>query len=76
MNLVNDNAIEVNFDDFLFKILHLSLVREFDFINMNLVDFRTHSLRIKLINAYNSNREIRFYKYINLRCVFGLCSFV
>ena len=55
----------MNFDDFLFEILHLFLVREFDFININSVDFRIHSLRIKLINVYNLNREIYFRKYIN-----------
>ena len=66
MNLVNDNAIEINFDNLLFEILYLSLVREFDFMNINSVDFRIHSFCIKLINAYNLNREIRFCKYVNL----------
>ena len=76
VNLVNDNAIEVNFNDLLFEILHLFLVCEFDFININLIDFRIHSLRMKLINAYDSNKRIRFCKYINLQCTFDWCSFV
>ena len=70
MNLVNDNAIEINFDDFLLEVLHLFLVREFDFVNMNSIDFRIHSLRIKLINVYDSNKKTRFRKYVNLRYVF------
>ena len=70
MNLVNDNAIEMNFNDFLLKVLHLFLVHKFNFININSVDFRIHSFRIKLINAYNSNSRTCFHKYINLRCVF------
>ena len=70
MNLVNDNAIEMNCDDFLLEVLHFFFVREFDLININSVDFRIHSLCIKLINVYNSNRETRFYKYINLQYVF------
>ena len=76
VNLVNDNAIKINFDDLLFEILHLSFVRKFDLININLIDFRIHSLRIKLINVYNSNKRIRFRKYINLRCVFDWYSFI
>ena len=76
MNLVNDNAIELNFDDFLLEILHLFFVREFNFININSVDFRTYSLCIKLINTYDSNKETCFHKYLNLRCVFNWCSFV
>ena len=70
MNLVNDNAIEMNFDDLLFEILHLFFVREFNFINISSIDFRTLSFRIKLINVYYLNKEIRFRKYINLQCVF------
>ena len=66
INFVNDNAIEVNFDDLLLEILHLSLIYEFDFINISSVDFRIHSLCIKLINIYDSNKEICFRKYINL----------
>ena len=73
VNLVNDNAIEVNFDDFLFEVLYLFFVREFDFINMSSVDFRTHSFRIKLINIYDLNKRIRFRKYVNLRYVFNWC---
>ena len=76
VNLVNDNAIGMNFDNFLFEILHLFLVCKFNVININLVDFRIHSLGIKLINAYNSNKETCFYKYINLRCSFNWCLFV
>ena len=76
VNLVNDNAIEMNFDNLLFKVLYLFLVHEFDLVNMNSVDLRTHSFRIKLINAYDSNRKIRFCKYINLQCIFDWCSFV
>ena len=71
MNLVNDNAIEMNFDDFLLEILHFFLSREFDLININSVDFRIYSFRIKLINVYNSNRRIHFRKYVNLRCIFN-----
>ena len=67
VNLVNNNVIEV---------LHLSFVREFNFINMNSIDFRIYSLYIKLINVYDLNRETRFYKYVNLRCIFDWCSFV
>ena len=70
MNFVNDNAIEMNFDNFLFEVLHLSFVREFNFVNINSVDFRIHSLRMKLIDAYNSNKKTCFRKSINLRCVF------
>ena len=70
MNFANDNAIEMNFDDFLLEILYLFLVREFNFINMSSVDFRTHSLCIKMMNIYDSNKRIRFRKYINLQCVF------
>ena len=70
MNLINDNAIEINFDDFLLEVLYLFLVREFNLINMNSVNFRIHSLRIKLINVYDSNKKTRFYKYVNLQHVF------
>ena len=70
MNFVNNNVIEMNFDNFLLEVLHLSLVCEFNFINMNSVDLRIHSLHIKLINVYNSNKETRFRKYTNLRCNF------
>ena len=76
VNLVNDNTIEMNFDDLLLEILHFFLVRKFDLINMNSVDFRIHLLPIKLISVYNSNRETRFRKYINLRYVFDWCSFI
>ena len=76
VNLVDDNVIEMNFDNLLLEIVHLFLIYEFDFINMNSVDFRIHSLRIKLINVYNSNKEIRFHKYVNLHCIFDWCSFV
>ena len=76
VNLVNDNVIEMNFDDLLFEVLHLFFVREFHFININSVDFRTHSLCMELINVYDLNKKIRFRKYINLRCVFDWCSFV
>ena len=61
----------MNFDDLLLEVLHLFFIRKFDFINMNSVDFRIHSLRIKLIDVYNSNKETRFRKYINLRYVFN-----
>ena len=70
INFVNDNAIEMNFDDLLFEVLHFSLVHNFHFINMNSVDLRIHSLCIKSINVYDSNKETRFRKYINLRCIF------
>ena len=76
INFVNDNAIEMNFDHFLLEVLHLFLVREFNFVNINLIDFRIHSLCIKLINVYDLNKETRFRKYINLRCIFDWCSFV
>ena len=76
VNLVNDNAIEMNFDDLLLETLHFFLVRKFDFINMSSVDFRIHSLRIKLINVYDSNKEIRFRKYINLQYIFNWYLFV
>ena len=76
VNLVNDNAIEMNFDNFLFEVLHLFLVCEFDLINMSSVDLPIHSLRIKLINVYNLNKETRFCKYINLRYIFDWCLFV
>ena len=76
MNLVNDNIIEVNFNNFLLEILYLFLVHKFDFVNINLIDFRIHSLRIKLINVYDSNKETRFRKYINLWYVFDWYSFV
>ena len=76
VNLVNDNAIEINFDNFLFKVLHLSFVRDFSFININPIDLRIHSLRTKLINLYDLNKEIRFRKYVNFRCVFHWYSFV
>ena len=69
VNFVNDNAIEMNFDNSLFEVLYFSLVCEFNLVNMNSVDFEIHSLRIKLINAYDSNIEIRFRKYIN----FAMC---
>ena len=71
MNLINDNAIEVNFDDLLLEILYLSPVREFNFLNMNSVDFQIHSFRIELINVYDLNKGTCFHKYINLRCVFN-----
>ena len=70
MNLVNDNAIEMNFDDFLLEVLHFFLVREFNFININLIDFRIHSPCIKLINVDDSNKKNCFRKCVNLRCVF------
>ena len=70
MNLVNDNVIEMNFHDLLLEVLHFFLVRKFNFINISSVDFRIHSLRRKLINVYNLNKEIRFRKYVNLRYVF------
>ena len=76
VNLVNDNAIEINFDDLLLEVLHLFLVREFNFPNMNSIDFRIHSLRIELINVYDLNKEICFRKYVNLQCVFHWCLFV
>ena len=76
MNPINNNAIEINFDNFLFKILYLFLVREFNFIDMSSVDLRTHSLCMKLINTYNSNRRTRFYKFVNLQYVFDWCSFI
>ena len=69
MNLVNNNEIEMNFDNFLFEVLYLFLVREFNLINMNSIDFQIHSLRINLINVYNLNKEISFRKYVNLRCI-------
>ena len=59
----------MNFDDFLLNVLHLSFIVKFDFVNINSICFRTHSLRIKLINVYDSNRKVHFYKYVNLRCV-------
>ena len=74
--LVNNNAIEMNFNDFLFEILHLFLIREFNFINMNSIDLRIYSLRIKFINVYDLNKKTRFYKYVNLRYVFDWCSFI
>ena len=70
MNLVNDNAIEANFNNFLLEVLHLSFVYEFNLININLINFRIHSLRIKLINVYDLNKRTRFRKYVNLRCIF------
>ena len=76
VNFVNDNAIEMNFNDFLLEVLHFFLVCEFDFINMSLINFRFHSLCIKLINVYDLNRRIHFCKYINLQCVFDWCSFI
>ena len=76
VNLVNDNTIKMNFDDLLFEVLHLFLICEFDFININSVDFWIHSLRIKVINFYDLIRKTRFRKYVNLRCVFNWCSFV
>ena len=76
VNFVNDNTIEVNFDDLLLEVLHLSLVREFNFININSVNFWIHSLCIKLINIHNSNRKIRFRKYVNLQYIFDGYSFV
>ena len=76
VNLVNNNVIEMNFNNLLLEILHLFLVRELDLINMSSVDFRIHSLYIKLINAYDLNRETRFCKYVNLWYVFNWCSFV
>ena len=76
VNLVNDNTIEMNFDDLLLEVLHFFLVREFDLVNSNSVDLRIHSLHIKLINAYDSNKKTRFRKYINLQCVFNWCLFV
>ena len=66
----------MNFNDFLFEVLHLFFVREFNLININSIDFRIHSLRIKLINVYDLNKEIHFYKYVNLRCVFDWCLFI
>ena len=60
----------MNFDNFLLEILYFFLVREFDFINTNSVDFRIHSLRIKLINVYDLKKETRFLKYVNLQCIF------
>ena len=71
VNLVNDNAIEMNFNDFLLEVLHLFLVREFNFINISSVNFRTYSRCIKVINVYDLNRKTRFRKWINLRCVFN-----
>ena len=76
MNLVKNNTIEMNFDNLLFEILHLFLIREFNFINMSSIDFRIYSLRIKLINVYDLNKEIRFRKYVNLWYVFDWCSFI
>ena len=76
LNLVNDNAIEVNFDDFVFEILHFSLVRKFDLINMSSIDFPIYSLRIKLMNVYNSNKETHFRKYVNLRYIFNWYFFI
>ena len=76
VNLVYNNAIEMNFDDFLFNVLYFFLVFKFNFINMNSVDSRIHSLRIKLINVYNLNKEARFHKYVNLWCVRDWCSIV
>ena len=76
INLVNNNAIEMNFDDLLLEVPYLSLVREFNLININSLDLRIHSFRIKLINASDSNRETRFRKYVNLWFVFNSCSFV
>ena len=69
VNLVYNNAIEMNFDDLLLDVLHLFFIFEFNFINISSVDFRTHSFRIKLINVYDLNKKIRFRKYVNLRCV-------
>ena len=66
----------MTFNDLLLEVLHLFFVREFDFVNMNSVNLRTHSFCIKLINVYDLNRRIRFRKYINLRYVFDWCSFV
>ena len=66
VNLVNDNVIEINFDNLLFEILHLFLIREFNFININSVDFRIYLLCIKLINVYDLNKKTHFRKYINL----------
>ena len=76
MNLVYNNAIEINFDDLLLDVLHLSLVFKFDLININSVDSRTYLLRIKLINTYDSNKKAHFYKYVNLRCARNWCSIV
>ena len=76
VNLVNNNTIEMNFDDLLLEVLYLFFVCEFDLVNMNSIDLRIHLFRIKLINAYNSNKETHFYKYVNLWCVFDCCSFV
>ena len=76
VNFVNDNAIEVNFSDFLLEILHLFLVHKFNFINMNSVDLRIHSFRRKLIDVDDLSKETRFRKYVNLRCAFDWCSFV
>ena len=75
VNLVNNNAIEVNFDDLLLEV-YLFLVRKFDLVNMNSVDLRPHSLYIKLINVYDLNRETRFREYINLQCIFDWYSFI
>ena len=63
VNFVNDNAIEMNFDDLLFEVLHLFLIYKFNFININSVDFRIHSLCTELINVYNLNKETRFCCY-------------
>ena len=76
VNLVYNNVIEMNFDDLLLDVLHLSFVFKFNFVNINSVDFRIYSLRIKLINVYDLNRKVRFYKYVNLRCVRDWCSIV
>ena len=66
----------MNFDDLLFEILYFFLVREFTSINMNSIDFRIYSFRIKLINLYNLNKKTRFRKYVNLWCVFDWYSYV
>ena len=76
INLVNDNAIEMNFDDLLLEVLHLFFIREFNFININSVDFRIHWLCIKLINVYDLNKRTCFCKYINLWYIFNWCSFI
>ena len=70
MNLINNNAIEMNFDNLLFGILHLFLVHEFNFINISSGDFQIHTSCIKLINIYDLNKEIHFRKYVNLRYIF------
>ena len=76
VNFIYNNAIEMNFDDFLFDILHFLFILKFDFVNISLVCFRIHSLRIKLINVYNLNKKIHFCKYVNLRCARDWCSIV